>query len=160
MDLVTLIWLGAGVGLMLLELAMPGLVVVFMGAAAVMVAGLRSLGLVESLPVCLGVWMGLSVSLVVALRGVFKRFLPAEVRRDLLDEHAEAIDQVVEVVVACDPDAANGRIRFQGTSWPARTVTGSIPAGEKARLCYRDNLSWVVEPLSEASEAELRSLDD
>jgi membrane protein implicated in regulation of membrane protease activity len=156
-DIITLIWLSAGVLLMILELVAPGLVTVFLGAAAVIVAGLRWIGLVESLGVSFALWMILSAVLVIALRSVLQRFLPSESTHNASDEESMALGAVVEVVRTCTGDSTTGRIRYGGTTWMAQTLDGEIPAGSTARLLYRENLAWIVEPAdgSEFAMAEL-----
>ena len=139
---------------MLLEFVAPGLVVVFMGASAVIVAGLNWLGVLSSLTSSFATWMGLSVVLVVALRNVIMKYIPADVRRDESNEFADALGQVVEVLEPCGPDHMHGRIKYQGTSWPARTVGDEIPAGGRARLLFRDNLNWTVEAVHELPPVE------
>ena len=143
----TWIWLVSGLALMAFELVAPGLVVIFMGMSAVLVAGLQWIGILESLPASLATWMGLSVALVAVLRRVIARYIPAEVRRDHGDDELLALGKEVEVITDCTSGNQEGRIRFQGTSWPARTIEGAVPAGKRARLLYRDNLSWIVEPI-------------
>lgn len=156
-NIIIIIWLSVGVLLMILELVIPGMVTVFMGAAAVIVAGLRWIGLVESLGVSIALWMILSAVLVVALRSVLQRFLPSESTHNAADEDTMALGQVVEVIRTCTDDTTTGRIRYQGTTWMAQTLDGEIPAGANARLLYRDNLAWIVEAVdgSEHAMAEL-----
>ena len=151
------IWLISGLGLMALEFIAPGLVVVFMGMAAVLVAGLDWLGIVTTLTGSLATWMGLSIVLVVALRKVFAKYLPADVRRDESNEFADALGQIVDVVEPCGHDHMRGRIWYQGTSWPAQTISGDIPSGQQARLLYRNNLSWTIEPVPELPSASTSS---
>ena len=55
----------------------------------------------------------------------------------------------MEVVTGVNAKDPAGRIRYQGTSWPAISLQGDIPAGRKARLLARDNLAWVVEPVED-----------
>src|SRR5690606_15809922 len=102
-------------------------------------------------------WMVLSALLVVALRSVLQRFLPSESTHNASDEESMALGQVVEVMRTCTGDSTTGRIRYQGTTWMAQTLDGEIPAGSTARLLYRDNLAWIVEPVdgSEFAMAEL-----
>lgn len=38
-------------------------------------------------------------------------------------------------------------IRFQGISWQARTLEGDVPKGSTVRIKYRDNTTWIVEPV-------------
>jgi hypothetical protein len=68
-----------------------------------------------------------------------------------------ALGQVVEVVRTCS-EGEEGRIRWEGTLWRAQTLGGRIDAGQQARLMYRDNLVWVVEPYDETAQA-LRQLE-
>jgi membrane protein implicated in regulation of membrane protease activity len=153
-DMITLMWLIGGVLLMASEVMVPGLVVIFIGAAAVIVSGLRWLGL-ENLTASFLLWGVLSTALVLATRSVAEKLVKSEKHRASVNGGVEALGVEVDVVVTCREDSTEGRIRYQGTTWPATTISGEVPAGSRARLVVRDNLAWVVEPL-EASA----SLDD
>jgi len=148
--IVTVFWLAVGVVLIGSEFVAPSLVAGFLGAAALLVAGVRLVGL-ESLPISFLVWIATSAALTVGLRGVLKRMLPGETSRDNTDEELAAFGTVVDVIEPCDDGHQNGRIRFQGTTWPALTTGDPIPAGAKAKLVCRDKegLGWVIEPLPE-----------
>jgi len=63
------------------------------------------------------------------------------------DEDADAFGTEVAVLVRVTEHQA-GRIQFQGTSWPARSVHGALEPGERARIVDRENLVWIVEPLA------------
>ncbi|MEL6190340.1 MAG: NfeD family protein, partial [Myxococcota bacterium] len=52
--------------------------------------------------------------------------------------------QRVLVVEAVSPHH-EGRIRFGGTTWVARTVDEELRPGMYARIVTRDNLVWIVE---------------
>lgn len=156
-QIITLVFLVAGIALVLLEMALPGLVVVFLGGAAILVAGLRWLGVLESLEASLVVWMALSVVLMVLLRQMLQKWVPSESRFDGSDEQSMSLGQVVEVVRTCS-EGEDGRIRWEGTLWRAQTLGGRIEAGQQARLMYRDNLVWIVEPYDETAQA-LRQLE-
>jgi hypothetical protein len=58
--------------------------------------------------------------------------------------------QTVTVVEPVDDESA-GRIRFRGATWDARTTEGRLPKGAEARILYRDNLTWIVEPVDHAA---------
>lgn len=145
-EIITLIWLITGVSLIGAELVLPGLVSIFMGIAAVLVAGLRFVGLLDSMPASLITWMVLSVVSVLAFRKVAKKWLPSETTDENFDEDRDFLGRVVEVTDEISEHHKDGRIRFQGTSWTATCTDGVIKKGEKARIIYRDNLVWVVEP--------------
>jgi membrane protein implicated in regulation of membrane protease activity len=124
----------------------PGLVVVFLGLAAVLVGFGRWLGVWDSAMGSLTAWFVLSIVMLVVLRSLVARWLPGDVTVQPTDEDTEALGSIVEVVAEVNATDQRGRIRFQGSSWPAISLKGTLPAGQKVRLLARDNLAWVVEP--------------
>lgn len=153
--ILTIVWLVAGLLLIGSEVFLPGLVAVFLGAAALIVAGARWIGLIEGLGASLVVWLVSSTALILGLRGAVRRLLPAETSREEIDEALTAYGTEVEVVKTVTEDGMDGRIRYQGTSWPAMSSDGTIEPGRRARLLYRDKegIGWVVEPISALLEA-------
>lgn len=148
LDPFSLGWLVFGVLLMLLELAVPGLVVVFFGAAALLVGLGAGLGLIETWGLALLVWVFCSTGLVLGARGGMRRLSPGAEERVSTDEELEAFGERVLVVEAMAPNVT-GRIRFRGSTWPARTVEERLEPGASARIVTRDNLVWIVEEDSE-----------
>jgi inner membrane protein len=149
-EIITYIWFAIGLLLCAAEFLLPGLVVVFMGLASIAVGILRWVGLVEGLPESFFTWMITSVLMVLVFRKAAMKWFPAESQDDRFNEDADAFGKLVDVIDEIHEGHNRGRIRFQGTSWPATCVNGSIPAGQKARIVYRNNLDWVVE----AADAE------
>lgn len=154
---VTYIWLFAGIALAISEIVVPGGIVIFLGAAAMLVAGLRGLGLVEALLPSLALWIALSAGLVCGAGRFLKKRFQSERTVALTDEDASAFGQFAEVVDPIQADEAIGRIRFQGTTWSARSVKGALPAGCLVRLVDRDNLCWIVEPATAPLESNPRA---
>lgn len=150
--MITLVWLIVGLVLIVGEAVIPGLVAVFLGVAAVLVAGLRYVGLIDGLIASVFAWMGLSVGLTLSLRGFARRLLPAEISRGQINEQISALGALVDVLVDVREDETSGRIRYQGTTWPATSTVGIIPKGARARLIARENLAWIVEPLGALDE--------
>lgn len=147
-ELLTWIFFGGGLLLVFLEAALPGGVSFFLGVGGVFVAALRALGLLTDPAWSLFAWLVISAGLVVALRDVLVKHFGGEYSVKLADEDFEAMDQEVEVLEDVYPDNDEGRIRFRGAEWSARTLEGKLPAGTKATIKYRDNLTWIVEPAS------------
>lgn len=145
-DTITWIWFGAGVIFLLAEFVLPGLVVLFLGLGAMLVALGRWLHLLEGVISSFTAWFIISLVLVIFLRQLLARFVPAETSYQSPEENLNAQGTVVEVLDAVDDQHSDGRIRFQGSSWPATCLEGRIASGSKARLLYRDNVVWVVEP--------------
>lgn len=148
-DMMTWVWLIVGIALIATELFIPGLVVVFLGLAAIIVAGLRWLGLLSGVLDSLTAWIVTSIVLLLGLRQFLLRWFPSERSFQTTNEDIEAIGSVVDVVHEISSTHQNGRIWFGGTSWPAISRQGVIPSGQKARLVLRDNLVWIVEPMPE-----------
>lgn len=144
-DTITLIWLIGGASLMVLELLIPGLIVVFFGISAVIVGLLNYLGIVTDLEYSLVIWFTLSLISVLFFRKIALRFFPSESTYQLVEEDVDVIGSIVTVITDVSEDTSEGRIEFQGTSWPAVSNSGTIKAGDKAKILYRDNISWVVE---------------
>jgi membrane protein implicated in regulation of membrane protease activity len=154
-DWLTILFLVAGVLLIASEAVHMALVPVFFGLAALIVAALRGVGLVESLPASLLLWSIMSVALTIPLRPIARRLIKGQAKYDRSDAIKDALGQVVEVVEDVDEDSDNGRIRFQGTTWAARSMEGRLPKGSRAKLYAKDKLVWVVEPLSLLDENNL-----
>lgn len=144
----TLLWLGAGVLLALSELVVPGGVMVFLGLGGVLVAGARWLGLLESPMASFTAWTLISVGLIASLRGVVSRWSGAQHSVQSTNEDVDAFGQVAVVSEAIHVGEDSGRIRFRGTTWPARCLKGVLEPGTEVRIVDRENVSWIVEPAS------------
>jgi membrane protein implicated in regulation of membrane protease activity len=135
----------------------------FLGAAALITAGVRGLGL-ESVPLSVLVWAVASLALVLPFRPLVQRLVPGRsvVRRDRTDVEGdrERMGEVVEVVEDVDDEGEQGRIRFQGTTWQARSTTGHFKRGEKVQLVYRQEAVWVVEAVGDGSARDLFVVPD
>lgn len=155
-QMLTWTFLGGGVLLMILEATLPGGVSFFMGLSGVLVAVLRFLGLLSSPFSAVMVWVFASLGLVLALRPVAKRYFGGESERAMTNEDVNALDAVVTVIEEVGSLGEEGRIRFRGSEWRARTPEEgqALPPGSEARIVYRDNLTWVVEPVGALPEED------
>jgi len=149
MDSETLTWLflAGGLILMVLEFLIPGGVAFFLGISGVTVGILRFMGLLSDPVSATAVWLLTSVGLTIAIRPFIKKYLKPETFFKYADEDYEAMDQVAEVIEELNEKDNNGRIRFDGVSWNARSVEGIIKPGQKVVIRYRENTTWVVEAL-------------
>jgi membrane protein implicated in regulation of membrane protease activity len=94
--------------------------------------------------------------MVFGLRSTVKKWFPPEETVYDDNEVMRAYGSVVEVledVGELGDDKPTGRIRYEGTSWPAATTAGVIKKGAHARLVVREDLAWVVEPAEGELEA-------
>ena len=148
-ETLTWIWLIVGIGLLVSEVFIPGLITGFFGIGAILVAVLRWLGIVSGLTQSLVAWLGISFVMLFTLRRIALKWFPSQRSYDVTDEDITAAGTIVDVIQEVRPSTSDGRIRFAGTTWPAVSKEGVLVAGTKAKLLYRDNLVWVVEPWSE-----------
>jgi membrane protein implicated in regulation of membrane protease activity len=159
----TIAFLVGGLALIASEFVAPSLFTVFLGVAALMTAGLRGVGLVDSVPVSFLLWSVISLGLVIPFRPLVQKYLPggkSVAKKDSTDveNDRDSMGEIVEVVedVADDKE---GRIRFQGTTWTARMTTGSLKKGEKAQLVYREGSIWIIEAVGDGSARDLFAVD-
>lgn len=160
-ELLTWIFLGGGILLMILEFAFPSGLALFLGFSGLSVGVLRFLGILTGTGSSIAAWLLLSVALTIVIRPFIKKYFKAESYFKLADEDYEAMDQVVEVVETVTDNDNSGKIRLNGTSWRARSLDGEIEAGQKVRLRYRENTTWIVESIGikEPSQEQLRNLN-
>ena len=142
----TWIFLIGGVLLLFFEVVVPGGVALFLGLGGIVVAALRFIGLLTDPFTAVIAWALLSAGLTVALRPVALRYFGGDSITGITDENAETMGQSVTVTEPVSADEP-GRVRFRGAAWDARTMEGTLPKGAEARIVYRDNLTWVVEPV-------------
>jgi membrane protein implicated in regulation of membrane protease activity len=150
--ILTWIFIGVGILLMIIEAAVPAGVLGFFGISGVIVGILRYFGIIAGVGVSVIIWLGISIAMIIALRPLLKKYWGGTSFFKLADEDYEAMDQIVDVIEPVGFLDNNGRIRFRGSSWSARSEEGTIPQGSKAKIKYRDNLTWVIEPLEEPDE--------
>lgn len=139
-----LFWLIGGAILILLEFFLPGLVVIFLGLGAMATAGMLYAGYLRDPLHVVVCFVLCSVFLLMTLRRIILRFYPS------LSEHAETDEdeliagQEAVTVSALSPHHFEGRVKYSGTTWPARSAEGEIAAGVKVKIVIRQNISLVV----------------
>lgn len=149
---ITTVFFIGGLALIVLEALLPGGVSFFLGVSGLIVGGLRWLGIISDPVTSVGLWLFTSIALLIAIRPFFMKYFGGESSYKLADEDVEAIDQIVEVIEPVNASDNSGRIRFQGISWKAQTLEGKLDTGSKAKIKYRDNVTWIVEPVDELEE--------
>ncbi|WP_138430355.1 NfeD family protein [Fodinibius saliphilus] len=151
-ETLTMVFFIGGILLMIVEAMIPGGVSFFLGVSGLIVGALRWFGILDSPATSVITWLFTSVALILAMRPILMKYWGGESSYKLANEDVEAMDEVVEVIETVDAESQSGRVRFQGISWKAKTLEGEIPAGSKAKIRYRDNVTWIVEPLDEIEQ--------
>jgi membrane protein implicated in regulation of membrane protease activity len=141
-----LIWFLVGLALLLMEFAIPGLIVFFFGVGAWIVA-VVCLFTDISLNWQLGVFIGSSVLSLVLLRswvkGIFIGHVTGE--QDLTEELKDFIGERAVVKAAITPKRP-GKVELHGTNWEAEADV-EIPEGTDVEIVGKDNLTLKVKAL-------------
>jgi membrane protein implicated in regulation of membrane protease activity len=145
-DTITWLWLLGGIIILASELLLPGLVAMFLGLGAMVVALLRWLDLIDSLAYSFTAWFVSSLAFIIFLRSTLQRCVPSETSFTPLEEDTDLFGAVAEVVETVSPSHSDGRISFRGTTWPATSDAAEIPTGGKVTIFFRENLGWRVQP--------------
>lgn len=147
-----LIWITAGIILIFLEFILPGLVSVFLGISALCVGLMIHFGWISGPLQTFGIWMALSILLIMTIRQLAAKFYLSDEEYNYQEEDDEAVGKEVDVTETIRPTDSKGRIRFQGTDWPARSTEDVIRKGGKAVITSRDNISWIVKKTARNSK--------
>jgi membrane protein implicated in regulation of membrane protease activity len=139
-----LIWITAGIVLIILEVFVPGGFVIFIGISAVIVGVLSYLEVVENIKIQFVLWSLVSFVLILLFRSQVHKWFPALERYKPTTDHTEIIGEEVEVINTVSSDTEEGRVRFQGTTWKAKSKEETIPAGEKAKVVGIKNITLIV----------------
>lgn len=160
MDGETLTWIFLIGGILLLatEWLIPSGVAVVFGFSGLLVGIIRFLGFLDDPITASLAWFLISGILAVGTLPIMKKYFGGESTSKVADEDFEAMDQIVEVVAPINDETNDGRVRFQGISWQARSTDGDIPEGTKVRIKYRDNTTWIVEPVERLNPTNTQRL--
>ncbi|MCB1174966.1 MAG: NfeD family protein [Leptospiraceae bacterium] len=139
-----ILWIAAGLFLIVFEFFVPGAVVIFFGMGALVTGVVVWLDLIGNVYLEFLFWIAASMLLVLLLRQQIMRLFPAIEKNDYFDEADSLRGQVVEVLDAVASHHSDGRVRYQGTSYQARALGQSIDKGEQAELVMRENLLLIV----------------
>lgn len=138
------IWFLIGLGLILLELVVPGLVLVFFGVGA-WITALACLFFGVDLNTQLLIFLVSSVASLALLRKALKkRYM------DRKSPDGELEDEYVgQEAVAISAFGAGevGKVMFKGTNWEA-TSPYAVTAGQRLRITGYKSIRLFVEPLS------------
>jgi membrane protein implicated in regulation of membrane protease activity len=145
-DQILWVFIIAGVFFIVLEFFVHGLVSVFFGIGAIIIGLLFWYDFICNIYSAVLFWTAISLILIFTFRNLALKIFPSKRKKLLKLVNSEDIGSVVEVVHFVDEITTDGRISYNGTSWPAISYKGVIKQGQKARLLFRDNLTWVVEP--------------
>ncbi|MBN1685522.1 MAG: NfeD family protein [Spirochaetales bacterium] len=136
------VWAFLGLLFIGLEFAIPGLVISFFGAGALITSLLTAIvpGLRSSVVWQVLLWLGTSSLSLAFLR----RYLSKVFRgTTLIGSGDQASGRTAEVIERITPEAP-GRVHFEGTSWKAASYTETLEKGETVTVLKQDGLTLIV----------------
>jgi len=140
------IWFLVGLSLLILEFAMPGLIIFFFGVGACIVA-IVCLVTQISINVQLMIFIGASVLSLLLLRKWLKGiFLGHTVSKQDLKENLEDFVGQRAVVKERIVPKAGGKVELHGTNWTAQ-ADQEIAEGTVVEIIGKDNLTLKVKAL-------------
>ena len=137
------IWIYVGIGLMLLELVIPGFILCFFGLAAATVGVIRFIiGDAFDLTWEFAAFSVLSVAYIFLLRRWFKRTFVGEKKGDA-DLGDDNVGRVGKVTAAIEPPLA-GRVMLGDSEWSAE-ADAPVAVGANVKVISQKNLTIKVE---------------
>lgn len=139
------LWFLAGLVLVLLEFAAPGVILVFIGMGAWAASLTTWLGWTTTMASQMTVFAVASVVFLVGLRNLCKGwFMGGSKTGDAHETDDEFLNKETRVLTAITADRA-GKVEFKGASWNARSAMALNP-GDMAVIVARDGLLLTVRP--------------
>lgn len=136
-----LTWLIGGSFLVLLEFFVPGLVVIFLGLGALATSGLLYLGYIREPWLAIGCFTAVSILMLATLRKLVLRFYPSVSEKVETDEEVLIVGKRAETISTLTDHDYSGRVKYSGTTWPARSEAGEIAAGCTVKITGQDNIN-------------------
>ena len=140
------IWFLIGLALLLVELALPGLIVMFFGLGA-WITAILCLATAASLNVQLLVFIATSLASLLLMRKWLKGIFTGHVKatQDTHQDLSDFIGAQARVTRAIGIHAP-GQVELHGTDWAASSDR-DIPEGTLVRVIDRDSLTLKVTPV-------------
>ena len=139
-----LVWLIGGSILVLLEFLIPGLVVIFLGLGALITSGLLYLGYLRDPWLAIACFGVASVLMLMTIRKTILRFYPSLSEKVETDEEVLIVGQKAQAISTLTAHDYSGRIKYSGTTWPARSEAGEIAEGTTVEILGQDNINLIV----------------
>jgi membrane protein implicated in regulation of membrane protease activity len=136
------IWFLVGLGLLLLELALPGLVILFFGAGAwvtAIVCAITDIGLNWQI----FIFLVASLLGLVLLRKYLKKRFFGRTDKETEDQLEEFIGK--KAIAIDDFKDGGGKVEFKGTRWSVR-CDKPVKKGEWVTIQSRESLIFTVKP--------------
>ncbi len=139
------IWILVGVVMILLELIIPGGVIIFLGLAAMCTSALLYFGFINTIMMAFVAWFIITIFLMFTLRSIFIKYFEGDSTKENVDEDKDLVGSIVSVIEDVVP-YKEGRVKFRDTTWLARSDE-EITQGSRAVISGRDGNSLIIKSI-------------
>jgi inner membrane protein len=143
-----LFWFILGVAFFIIEMAVPGFVLMFFGIGAWITAILTWIGILPSIPLQIGVFIVSSVVTLFLFRTKLSNYFKGRISGKAEPEDVLTSVKGQKAVVKKEilPGEVIGKVEFNGTLWNAE-ADEQIAEGSVVEIIERKNLVLKVKPL-------------
>ena len=136
------VWAFIGLAMIGLEFLIPGLVIIFFGAGALITSILTAIipGLKSGIGWQIVLWLAASGLSIAFLRKYLSKVFRG---KTLIDTGEELSGKTAKVTERITPDNP-GRVHFEGTTWKASSYTETLNKGETVTVLKQEGLTLIV----------------
>jgi membrane protein implicated in regulation of membrane protease activity len=144
MDFAAIFWAILGFLMVISEFFIPGLVIIFFGAGALLTALLTAIipGLSALMIPQILMWVGFSSLSLISLRRYFKRIFTGQMITAGEHDYDDG-GKTAKVLETIKPDSP-GRISYKGTSWEARSFDKTYKKGSRVWILKKEGMAYYV----------------
>ncbi|GIX41015.1 MAG: hypothetical protein KatS3mg129_0748 [Leptospiraceae bacterium] len=136
-------WVLLGFILSLLEIFIPGMIIIFFGISSFIMAILVYFGFISNLIYQFFYWSIISILLVLLLRRFVIKYFPSLEKNEFSKDSLEGQKGIV--IEEVNPYTGKGRVKVSGTYWKAISSLGTIiPVGKEIIVEKQDGLLLYV----------------
>ena len=137
----SVVWFTVGILFFILEFALPGFIVFFLGIGA-WITGLYCLFFFSSLEIQLALFISGSILSVILFRKSLVKINWGNSNSPLQDEY---IGKLCKSLTFISPESP-GKVEFKGTTWDARSFE-IIQPGEQVEIIKTESIVLIVKPI-------------
>ena len=143
-------WIAGGFLMVISEFFVPGIFIIFLGLGSIFTGVIVFISPIAFSTQVL-VWAISSGCIILAGSQIFKNIFPSDQKVDESSGKDDYIGKIVTVVKKVEVSQRGGRVQLQGTEWEAMALSNPLEVGEKGRVYDRDNLTLLIEKISQDS---------
>lgn len=141
-----LIWIIAGIVLIITEFVVPSFLLIFFGTSALLVGVLNVFGVPMPFWVSVTTFAVASILQIVFMRRTFKEWFKGKIV-DEGPEQDEFIGREATVVSGFDSTNSFGSVEFRGTPWNAESDS-ILNEGDRVQITGRSGINLIVKKIS------------